>query len=631
MERGQFQAQLEQGVLIADGAIGTMLALRGVPTPYELANLLYPKVVQALHREYYEAGARLIETNTYSANRIRLFNLPERWSEVPTAYSLLEQFGSPEALIGRINREAVRLARAAVCSDALVFGSVGPVGKPLEPIEKTRLEEAEQAFREQIQALLEAGVDGLILETFIDLRELELVIRTARALAPDIPLIVSKGFVEDGETLMEGLPERFAQTVSQLDVDAVGANCVVGPQRMLDIVRMLAAGTDLPLSSMPTPGLPQLVRGQVVYDIHPDYFSKYALRLVEAGAQIVGGCCGTTPDHIRAIAHAVTKAPPKRKPTVVRAVARERQEEEPPTAEPSRLAQILGKERVITVELDLPRGLKVQKVIDGARLLKAHGVQMIDISDGARARLRMNVIAISHLVQREADVEVMMHFACRDRNLLAIQSDLLGAHALGIRNVLAITGDPAQIGDYPTATSVFDVDAVGLVRILRRFNEGRDLAGNSIGVRANFTIAVAYNPLAPDLAAERDRLRRKVDEGAHLVYTQPIFEMAVVEATAEFLHKLGIPWFVGVLPLRSARHAEFMHNEVPGISIPESILQRMADAPEESALAVGIEIAQQFVKQADPYAQGLYLMPPAGSAQIALQVIRVLRRGDPGL
>lgn len=610
-------------MLIADGAIGTMLALQGIPIPYELANLFYPEVVQALHRDYYEAGARLIETNTYTANRIRLFNLPERGSEVPTAYSLLEQFGSPEALIGRINREAVRLARAAVGSDALVFGSVGPVGKPLEPIGETRLEEAEQAFREQIQALLEAGVDGLILETFIDLRELELVIHTVRALSPDIPLIVSKGFVEDGETLMEGLPERFAQTVSQLGVDAVGANCVVGPQRMLDIVRMLAAGTDLPLSSMPTPGLPQLVRRQVVYDIHPDYFGKYALRLVEAGAQIVGGCCGTTPDHIRAIAHAVTKAPVKRKPTAVRAVARAHQEEELPTAEPSRLASILGKERVITVELDLPRGLKVQKVIEGARLLKAHGVQMIDISDGARARLRMNVIAISHLVQREADMEVMMHFACRDRNLLAIQSDLLGAHALGIRNVLAITGDPAQIGDYPTATSVFDVDAVGLVRILRRFNEGRDLAGNSIGVRANFTIAVAYNPLASDLAAERDRLRRKVDEGAHLIYTQPLFEMTVVEATAEFLHKLGIPWFVGVLPLRSARHAEFMHNEVPGISIPEPILQRMADAPEESALAVGIEIAQQFVKQADPYAQGIYLMPPAGSAQIALQVLEV--------
>ncbi|CUU34282.1 MAG: bifunctional homocysteine S-methyltransferase/methylenetetrahydrofolate reductase [Fimbriimonadales bacterium] len=625
MNREQFRARLEQGVLIADGAIGTMLALRGVPTPYELANLLYPDTVRALHREYYEAGARLIETNTYTANRVRLFNLPERGSEAPPTYSLLEQFGSPEELVRRINQEAVRLAREAVGADALVFGSVGPVGKPLEPIGETRLDEAEGAFREQMQALLEAGVDGLILETFIDPRELELAIRVARELAPDLPLIASKGFVEDGETLMEGLPERFAHTVSALGVDAVGANCVVGPQRMLDIVRMMATGTELPLSSMPTPGLPQLVRGQVVYDIHPDYFGRYAVRLVEAGAQIVGGCCGTTPDHIRAVAQAVSRTPVKRRAGGIRAVVRERKEEELPLAEPSRLSQILGKERVIAVELDLPRGLKVQKVIEGARLLKEHGVHVIDISDGARARLRMNVIAISHLVQREAGIEVMMHFACRDRNLLAIQADLLGAHALGIRNVLAITGDPAQIGDYPTATSVFDVDAIGLVRILRRFNEGRDLAGNTIGVRANFTIAVAYNPLAPDPETERDRLRKKIEEGAHLVYTQPIFEMRVVEETAELMNRLGVPWLVGVLPLRSARHAEFMHNEVPGVSIPEPILRRMAEAPEEDALAVGLEIARRFVAEAAPYAQGVYLMPPAGSAQIALQVIEAIR------
>ncbi len=625
MTREQFRERLAQGVLVADGAIGTMLAMRGISPPYELANLLHPEVVRAIHREYYEAGARLIETNTYYANRVRLFNLPERGSEMPPAYSLLEQFGTPAGLVARINREGVRLAREAVGEDALVFGSVGPVGKPLEPIGDTRLEEAEEAFREQIQVLVDAGVDGLILETFIDPRELQIAIRVAREIAPDLPIIASKGFVEDGETLMEGLPERFARELSALDVDAVGANCVVGPQRMLDILRMMVWGTEKPLSAMPTPGLPQLVRGQVVYDIHPDYFGKYAARLVEAGAQIVGGCCGTTPDHIRAIAQTIRQLKPKRSASPVAVARRERKVEELPTAEPSHLSQILGKERVITVELDLPRGLKIEKVLEGARLLKANGVHLIDISDGARARLRMNVIAISHLIQREAGIEVMMHFACRDRNLLAIQSDLLGAHALGIRNVLAITGDPAQIGDYPTATSVFDVDAIGLVRILRRFNEGRDLAGNTIGMKANFTIAVAYNPLAHDLEMEQDRLRKKIQEGAHLVYTQPLFEMEVVEQTANLMHQLGVPWFLGVLPLRSARHAEFMHNEVPGIRIPEPILKRMAEAPEDSALEVGLEIARQFVRQAAPYAQGVYLMPPAGSAQIALQVIEALQ------
>ncbi|MCX7924246.1 MAG: bifunctional homocysteine S-methyltransferase/methylenetetrahydrofolate reductase [Fimbriimonadales bacterium] len=624
MTREAFRERLAQGALVADGALGTMLALRGVPQPYELATLTHPEVVRALHREYYEAGARLIETNTYYANRVRLLNLPERASEAPAASSLLEQFGSPEELVRRINIEAVRLARESVGADALVFGAVGPVGKPLEPMGEVRLEEAEQAFEEQIRALLDGGVDGLILETFIDLQELALAVQVARRLAHDIPIIASKGFVEDGETLMEGLPERFAQQMQSLEVDAVGSNCIVGPQRMLDIVRMMAGATELPISSMPTPGLPQLVRGQVVYDIQPDYFGKYAARLAEAGANIVGGCCGTTPDHTRAVAQHVRGLKPKRA-AVSPVLTRERKPaEELPTAEPSRLSQILGKERVITVELDLPRGLKIQKVIDGARLLKDHGVHLIDISDGARARLRMNVIATSHIVQREAGIEVMMHFACRDRNLLAIQSDLLGAHALGIRNVLAITGDPAQIGDYPTATSVFDVDAVGLVRILRRFNEGRDLAGNSIGVYANFTIAAAYNPLAPDLDAENDRLRRKIDEGAHLIYTQPLFEMPVVERTAELLQRLNTPWFVGVLPLRSARHAEFMHNEVPGIRIPEPILQRMLEAPDDSALQVGLEIAQAFVREADAYAQGIYLMPPAGNAQIALRVIEAL-------
>ncbi len=635
MTRQEFAERLAQGVLVADGAMGTMLALRGIPMPYDLANLTQPELVQQIHRAYYEAGARLIETNTYTSNRIRLLNIPERGSELPPAQSLLEQYGSPEELVRRINQRAVELARDAVGGDALIFGSIGPVGKPLEPLGEIRLQEAEQAFTEQAQALIEAGVDGIVLETFTDPRELEVAIRAVRRLAPDLPLIASKGFIEDGETLMEGLPERFARHLSTLGVDAIGANCVVGPQRMLDIVRMMAHASELPLSAMPTPGLPQLVRGQVVYDIQPDYFGRYAARLVEAGAQIVGGCCGTTPDHIRAVARAVASAKPRvhparRPPTPALSpegrggALRERLPAELPLASPSQLAQRLGKERVITVELDLPRGLTVQKVIESARLLKENGVHLIDISDGARARLRMNVMAISHLIQEQAGIEVMMHFACRDRNLLAIQSDLLGAHALGIRNVLAITGDPAQIGDYPTATSVFDVDAIGLVRILKRFNEGIDLAGNTIGMRANFTIAVAYNPLAPDLAMERERLQRKVDEGAHLVYTQPIFEMPIVEATAELCQRLGVPWFVGVLPLRSARHAEFMHNEVPGIRIPEAVLRRMAEAPEERALEVGLEIAQAFVRAAAPCAQGIYLMPPAGNAQIALRVLEAL-------
>jgi methionine synthase I (cobalamin-dependent)/5,10-methylenetetrahydrofolate reductase len=622
MTRQQFKDRLEQGVLVVDGAMGTLLALHGAAPPYDLMNLTHPEQVKAVHRAYYEAGARLIETNTYCSNRLKLLSRYERESEKPALNALIARFPDITELILQVNREAVRLARESVGQDALVFGSVGPVGKPLEPMGPTRLLEAEQAFEEQMAALIEAGVEGLLLETFTDWKELQMACQTARRLAPDLPLIACKGFIEDGEVLMEGLPEHFAREVSTWDVDALGANCIVGPQRMLDIVRNLTLGTDLPIIALPTPGMPQLVRGQVVYDIQPDYFGKYAVRLVEAGAQIVGGCCGTTPDHVRAITTYLQDYRPKQNTKGTgRQTTQTKQEKEIPTAKPSQMSRLIGKEPIITVELDLPRGLNIQKVVDGARLLKEHGVHLIDISDGARARLRMNVIAISHLIQEQAGIEVMMHFACRDRNLLAVQSDLLGAHALGIRNILAITGDPAQIGDYPTATSVFDIDAIGLVRIMNRFNEGYDLAGNTIGMKTNFTIAAAYNPLAHDSAMEHNRLKRKVEEGVHIIYTQPIFEVKVAEQTAETMAKLSVPWFLGVLPLRNSRHAEFMHNEVPGISIPDAIRQRMAEASDEDALNIGIEIARDFLHKTSSLAQGTYLMPPAGSAQIALRVL----------
>lgn len=632
MTREEFRKRLEEKVLIADGASGTMLALQGVPIPYDLANLLHPELVKAVHRAYYTAQARLIETNTHGANRLKLLSLLERQGEarVPPeiVFSRLREVHQIEGLqeigdlVRLINQAGVRLAREAVGPEAVVFGSVGPVGKPLEPMGPTRLDQARQALEEQIRWLIAEGVDGLVLETFTDLNELRVAYEVARRLAPDLPLIVSKAFIEDGETILEGLPERFAREVGSWEVDAVGANCVVGPQRMLDILRGLILGTDKPISVMPTPGLPQLVRGEVVYDIQPEYFAKYARRFVETGAWIVGGCCGTTPDHIRAIYEqlqlsrpASTSTAPKSRLGAPRAV------QELPSAEPSRLASLIGVTRLLTVELDLPRGLKVERIVESAALLKAHGVHLIDISDGARARLRMNVIAISHLIQEQAGIEVMMHFACRDRNLLAIQSDLLGAHALGIRNILAITGDPAQIGDYPTATSVFDVDAIGLIRILRRFNEGYDLAANPIGMKTAFTIAAAFNPMVPDREQEVNRLKRKAEEGARLFYTQPIFDPAVAEWTAEVMTKLGLHWLLGVMPLRSARHAEFMHHEVPGIVVPEAIRKRMAEVPEADALPVGIEIAQNFLQKWADCADGIYLMPPGGNAQIALQVL----------
>ncbi|MCS6949650.1 MAG: bifunctional homocysteine S-methyltransferase/methylenetetrahydrofolate reductase [bacterium] len=606
MTREQFRCLLQEGVLIADGAMGTMLQRLGVQPPYELANLLQPDAVRQVHRAYIEAGARLIETNTFGANRVKLAT-----------------HGAGH-LVREINQAAVQLAREASGDlPVLVAGAVGPVGKPLAPIGHIAPQEAGEAFREQIAVLLEAGVDLILLETFTHLDELRIALEQLRTLDGEIPVIAQKAFIEDGETLASGLPAQVARTLEEWGVDAIGANCVVGPQRMVGILQAMASATSLPISAMPTPGLPQYQRGEVAFEERPDYFAHYGEQFARIGVNIVGGCCGTTPAHIRAVAERLqgVKPRPRRAPAKVVEVVKP---EELPCAEPSQLASKLGKKYVIAVELDLPRGLDVTKVIEGARSLKARGVDVIDISDGARARLRMNPIAISHLIQEQVGIEVMMHFACRDRNLLAIQADLLGAHALGIRNILAVTGDPAMIGDYPTATSVFDIDSVGLVRILRRFNEGVDLAGNTIGMRTAFTIAVAYNPLAYDQQAEDERLQRKVDEGAHLVYTQPIFDLAVLERAVSTVSRVGLPLLVGVLPLRSSRHAEFMHHEVPGVLIPDSIRKRLAELEEADARKYGLDVAREFALRARTVTQGIYLMPPFGNHKVAEAVIEVL-------
>ncbi|MCE9559245.1 MAG: bifunctional homocysteine S-methyltransferase/methylenetetrahydrofolate reductase [Armatimonadetes bacterium] len=513
-----------------------------------------------------------------------------------------------------------RIPREAAGPDRLVLGAMGPSGKHLAPIGTLDPAEAYAAFIEQAEALAAGDIDGFMLETFVDLEEIQLAVKAVRSVSK-LPILLSKAFVEDGEALAEGLPSRVTKELDELDVDAFGANCVVGPQRMVDIVRQLADHTDKPVIAFPTPGLPQFVKGAIVYDTSPEYFAKATMQLVVEGATVIGGCCGTTPEHIRLMRQHLDKGKVKR---AVRVTSTRGDVDRKPLAssEPTELSQKLGKKFVITVEMDLPRGLKVEKVIQGARALKIKGADVIDISDGARARLRMNPLSASKLIQDQVGIEVMMHFACRDRNLLAVQADLLGAHALGVRNILAITGDPANIGDYPSATSVFDVDSIGLVRILSRFNEGVDLAGYSVGVKCAFTIAIAFNPLAHDMDAEIDRLKRKIDAGAHIVYTQPIFEFEHIERTLEICQKAAIPLFVGVLPLRSSRQAEFLHNEVPGIDIPDWLRTKMANAPdEETALQMGIAEAQSLSARIKKTAQGLYLMPPFGNHAIAEQVM----------
>ncbi|MGV3615360.1 MAG: bifunctional homocysteine S-methyltransferase/methylenetetrahydrofolate reductase [Fimbriimonas sp.] len=613
---------LRRDVLIGDGANGTCLAERGfTKQPYDLANVQAPDLVRDVHRAYFEAGADFVETNTFQANRLRMGDLPVD--------------------IRELNVAGARLAREAGGEAGIVLGAVGPCGKPMEPIGAITEAQIKESVREQALALIEGGVDGFILETYTDLCELRAAVEAIQEVS-DLPILASKAYIEDGEMLAEGLPGRCSKSMSEMGVAAVGANCIVGPQRMLDLVRQISETTELPILAFPTPGLPQLVKGQVTYDTSPEYFAKATARLVEEGARIVGGCCGTTPEHIRHLRAVLNSGKVKPKPRRQHtAVVKERA---PLTeTEPSELAHKLGVETslpvslgqmlpmhgrrkfVVAVEMDVPRGLNLDKILRGARALKIAGADVINISDGARARLRMNPSAVATLIQNQVGVEVTMHFSCRDRNLLAIQSDLLGCHALGLRNILAVTGDPANIGDYPSATSVFDIDAIGLCRILSRFNEGIDLAGYSVGTKCGFLVACAYNPAALDQDLEDDRLRRKVDAGARVVYTQPVFDPAAADRAAACCRSLGVPCLVGVLPLRSQRHAEFMHNEVPGIDVPEWLRARIATATDDaSALEIGIEEAQRLTAHIRTIAEGVYLMPPFGSHAIAERVMQAL-------
>ena len=597
-----FGDALKGGVLLGDGANGTELMARGFAGEhYDLANLLAPELVREVHAAYFEAGSDFVETNTFHATR------------------LLLEGGRID--VDELCRAGARLAREAAPEGRFVLGAIGPAGRPIEPLGSVARADVAEAARRQAVALTEGGVDGFMLETFVDPEEMRAAVEGVRAVS-ELPILASKAYIEDGEMLAEGLPGRVSAELAGLGVQAVGANCVVGPQRMLDLVRQMAEATALPVVAFPTPGLPQLVKGAIVYDTDPEYFARAALRLVEEGATVIGGCCGTSPEHVRAMRTLLALKPPKARARA--SAVREPGERKPlPQTEPSGLARKLAEGGFVTaVEMDVPRGLSLERLVAGARALREAGADTINVADGARARLRMNAAAVSHVLQTQAGVEATLHFACRDRNLLAIQSDLLGAHALGLRNILAVTGDPANVGDYPSATSVFDIDAIGLVRILARFNEGIDLAGYSVGVRCGFTVACAYNPLAMDRALELDRLRRKADAGAQVVYTQPVFSVADAEGAVADCAAVGLPALVGVLPLKTARHAEFMHHEVPGIRVPEGLRARMAGvADDESALAIGVEEARRLVAAIRASARGLYLMPPFGSAAIAARVM----------
>ena len=612
-----FVERLGRGVILCDGAMGTLLYERGIPfdTCFDEVNLSRPALVVDIHREYIAAGSEIIETNSFGANRFKL-----------------EQFGL-SAHVREINRKAARNAREAreiSGQPVLVAGSVGPTGRTLPPIGTADPEQVRAAFREQISALLEGGVDLLIIETIPSLAEMNEAILAAREVS-DLPIVAQMTFTRDGRTIGGSSPREVVEALKQLDPAVMGMNCSVGPRHTIDVLAALRrhTGPDVYISGQPNAGWPMDVGGRVIYPSSPEYFAQFAREAADQGVSIVGGCCGTTPTHIQAMREAldslrlVQGEPERDRIQVGRTVQRELLAPDGPT----KLAQKLGNEFVVSVEIDPPKGLNPRKSLAGAQLLKDAGVDFINVADSPMARVRMSALTLCYLIQNQVGVETILHFTTRDRNLMGLQSDLIGAHALGVRNIIALTGDPPSLGDYPNATPVYDVDSIGLVRVIKSFNQGVDAAGAPIGQMASFTVAVAADPTRPDLEEEARRLNRKLEAGADLVMTQPVFDIATWTTFSQIYStmfgQIKVPVLLGVLPLQSHRHAEFLHNEVPGITLTEEARERMRLAG-SAGRKEGVKLAQELLLSGHDVVHGIYIMPSFGRYEVAAEVLDVL-------
>jgi homocysteine S-methyltransferase len=612
-----FSQRLGDQALLCDGAMGTLLYARGVPLDacFDVLNLNDPKVVQSVHADYIAAGADCIETNTFGANRFKL-----------AIHGLADR-------VRQINLRGVKLARdvrESTGRDVFVLGSMGPLGKYLAPLGTVRADEARAAFREQAEALLEGGVDGFVIETLSDLTEIALAIEAVRSVA-DLPIVAQMAFTDEGLTFTGRSAAAVTRALREMGVDALGANCSVGSSTLYEVlVQMLPEAGGLPVSIQPNAGLPSRIGERLMYLSSPAYMAEYAGRMVEAGARLVGGCCGTTPHHIAAMRDVLDRRTPSRRDEPRSTVSIHVPEAvETPGIRTRPLPTLLARkldagEFVVTVELDPPRGHTVEKLVQGAKLLRERGVEIVDINDGSLGRVRMAVLATALLVREAAGLDINMHFTCRDRNLMGIQADLLGAHSLGVRNILAMTGDPPRTGDYVNATAVFDVDAIGLMEILRRMNEGADATGNSIGEPTAFCFGGALDPGAQDPAREIERAHRKVQAGARWLQTQPVYDLEPLDVFLARAGSLGVPVLVGVLPLHSFRHAEFLHNEVPGITIPDRVRARLREAGDR-ALRVGIEMGQELVREIRGRYAGAYLMPSFGRFEVVAEVLDVIR------
>ena len=604
--------RLKKSPVLCDGAMGTLLYSKGVfiNRCYDELNLSQPELIRGVHHEYLQAGAEIIETNTFGANSFRL-----------ARHSLVDK-------VRDINLAGAHVAREAAKSfDVWVAGSVGPLGIRIEPLGKTSFEEARNAFREQVAALSEGGVDLLMLETFGYLEELHQAVQACREAAGNLPIIAQVTIDEDGNCLDGSDPETFAARLTEWNVDVLGINCSVGPVDMLDAIERVRASTTLPLSAQPNAGIPRSVEGRNIYLCSPEYMASYARKFVEAGVSLVGGCCGTTPDHIRAMKSALRVREARAKTAVSQSAAAHSTAAPAtvPMKERSRLgAKIASGDFITMVEIVPPKGIDIRKEVEGAKFLKSVGVDAINIPDSPRASARMSNQALSLLIQRDVGIEAILHYTCRDRNVLGIQSDLLGAAATGIRNLICITGDPPKMGNYPDATAVFDVDAIGLVNIVRNLNRGLDLGSNPIGQGTGFVIGVGANPGLPNLDEEIRRFEYKVEAGAEYVVTQPVFDLSLLENFLKRIEHCRIPVVAGIWPLVSARTAEFMKNELR-VSVPDTILERMTKATTpEAAREEGVAIARQMLTAVRQMTQGAQISAPQGRYNSAVDVLEAL-------
>jgi methionine synthase I (cobalamin-dependent)/5,10-methylenetetrahydrofolate reductase len=615
-------------VVLFDGAMGTMLYAKGVfiNQCYDELNLRTPDLVRDVHRAYVKAGAEVLETNSFGANRLKL-----------APYGL-------EAQVTEVNRRAAELARDAAGDHVLVAGAVGPLGVRIEPFGPTGRDEARALFREQLLALREGGADLFVLETFSDLHEIEQAILAAREVDASVPVIAQMTIGQDGITAYGATPEDIARTLDAWGADVVGLNCSVGPQTILDAIEEMTAATSRKLSAQPNAGMPRDVGGRTMYMASPEYMANYARHLIQAGAKVIGGCCGTTPEHIKAIVEGIRPLVPRQQwrasvryqlPHTDDLAARRDGGAPPdagegggvapvPFAQRSRWAgKIARGEFVTSVEIVPPRGVDAARMLEGVAALAKAGVDAVNVPDGPRAQSRMGALMTSLLIEQKIGIETVTHYCCRDRNLLGMLSDLLGASAMGLRNLLIITGDPPKMGPYPDATAVFDIDSIGLTNLVSRLNRGLDPGGHAIGTPTAFAIGVGVNPAAIDPAYELRRFEWKVDAGAEYAITQPVFDVGQLERFVASIEHVRIPVIAGIWPLVSARNAEFLANEVPGVVVPNTVIARMRRASERSkehALAEGIAIAREMLERVRGTVQGVQVSAPFGRVELALDV-----------